>query len=295
MKNAYLIMAHHRPDLLRELIMALDDARNDIYIHIDIKAKNQDWDTAAENAKVVVIPAMSVNWGGYTQVECEYRLLKAALQDGHHDYYHFMTGVTYPIKSQDYINTYLEQHIGTEYVGFDNKRDYSFRAKYRHLFCEAGKMPGIGGKIKLKLREYYLVFQRILGVDHFKKYNMVCKKGCAYWSITEGFAKYIVGKEPLIRDMLANSISGDEIFVQTLLFNSEFQSRAKDLQDEYNGCMRELAWEHITKCNDPWHNFHLADLDYLLGSERWFALKFESDDGMDLLKELKRELKNEAQ
>lgn len=98
MKNAYLIMAHHRPDLLHELIVALDDPRNDIYIHIDIKAKNLIWDLAAEKAKVIRIPSLSVNWGGYTQVNCEYRLLKAALQDGHHDYYHLMTGVTYPIR-----------------------------------------------------------------------------------------------------------------------------------------------------------------------------------------------------
>ena len=291
MKNAYLIMAHHRPDLLHELIEALDDPRNDIYIHIDIKAKDLNWNIVAEKAKVVRISAISVNWGGYTQVDCEYRLLKAALQDGHHDYYHLMTGVTYPIKSQDYINAYLEEHNGTEYVGFDNKRDYSFRAKYKHLFCEEGKMPGLQGKIKFKLRDYYLKLQCALGIDHFKKYNMVCKKGCAYWSITEVFAKYVVGKEPLIHEMLANSISGDEVFVQTLLYNSEFRNNAKDLNDEYNGCMREFAWEHITKSNDPWHNFHLTDKNYLLDSDKWFALKFESNDGMELVQELKRNLK----
>lgn len=284
-------MAHHRPDLLRELISAIDDARNDIYIHIDIKAKDLEWDITTQNSKVVLLPPMSVNWGGYSQVECEYRLLKTALQDCHHDYYHLMTGVTYPIKSQDYINAYLEEHNGTEYVGFDNKRDYSFRAKYKHLFCEGGKMPGVQGKIKFKLREYFLKFQRILGVDHFKRYNMVCKKGCAYWSITEAFAKYVVSKESMVHEMLANSISGDEIFVQTLLYNSKFNSKIKDFDDEYNGCMREIAWEHITKCNDPWHNFHLSDLEYLLNSDKWFALKFESDDGMELVQELKRNFK----
>lgn len=290
MKNAYLIMVHHRPDLLHELLMALDDPRNDIYLHIDKKASDLDWNTTVEKAKVVVIPAISVNWGGYSQVDCEYRLLKAALSDGHHDYYHLMTGVTYPIKSQDYINEFLEENNGIEYVGFDNKKDYSFRVKYKHLFCEEGKIPGFEGKVKFKLRDYFLTLQRIAGVDHFKKYNMVCKKGCAYWSITEAFAKYVVSKEKLVHEMLVDSISGDEIFVQTLLYNSSFQDNARDLNDEYNGCMREFAWEHITKSNDPWHNFHLSDLNYLLNSDKWFALKFESDDGMELIKELKEHL-----
>ena len=90
--------------------------------------------------------------------------------------------------------------------------------------------------------------------------------------------------------MLVNSISGDEVFVQTLLYNSDFKNKAKDLNDEYNGCMREIAWEHITKCRDPWHNFHLSNLQYLLASDKWFALKFESDDGMELVQELKRNL-----
>lgn len=58
-----------------------------------------------------------------------------------------------------------------------------------------------------------------------------------------------------------------------------------------NGCMREMAWEHITKSKDPWHNFHLADKSYLLNSDKWFALKFESEDGMELVQELKRNLR----
>lgn len=127
--------------------------------------------------------------------------------------------------------------------------------KYRHLFCEEGKIPGIRGKIKRRLREYYLRLQKMARVDHFKQYNMVCKKGCAYWSITQEFAEYVAAHEEMMRDMLRYSISGDEVFVQTLLYNSKFRSRAKSLTDEYDGCMRELAWEHITQTNDPWHMY----------------------------------------
>lgn len=39
MKHAYLILAHSEKGILKELIQALDDARNDIYIHLDVKAK----------------------------------------------------------------------------------------------------------------------------------------------------------------------------------------------------------------------------------------------------------------
>lgn len=290
MKQAFLIIAHHKPHLLTELLSALDDIRNDIFLHIDLKAKELDWNLSVKKARLYIIPSMSVNWGGYSQVECEYRLLKAALQEGRHDYYHLLTGATYPIKSQDYINNYLEKHYGTEYVGFDEKKDYSFRVKYKHLFCENGKISGIEGKVKFKLRDYYIKFQRTIGVNKFKKFNLVCKKGCAYWSITQAFAQYVVDHELLVKKMLSYSISGDEIFVQTLLYNSGFRDRTKSLTDEYDGCMREFAWEHITKCPDPAHNFHFEDMNYLLNSDKWFALKFEGADGMDMIAELKKKL-----
>lgn len=40
MKHAYLIMAHNRPEMLKRLVDALDDERNDIFIHFDKKWKN---------------------------------------------------------------------------------------------------------------------------------------------------------------------------------------------------------------------------------------------------------------
>ena len=37
MKHAYLIIAHNEFEILKRLIQALDDERNDIYIHFDRK------------------------------------------------------------------------------------------------------------------------------------------------------------------------------------------------------------------------------------------------------------------
>ena len=38
MKHAYLIIAYNQPLMLQRLVCALDDKRNDIFIHIDKKA-----------------------------------------------------------------------------------------------------------------------------------------------------------------------------------------------------------------------------------------------------------------
>ena len=40
MKHAYLIMCHNNFEQLKLLLKLLDDERNDIYVHIDKKAKS---------------------------------------------------------------------------------------------------------------------------------------------------------------------------------------------------------------------------------------------------------------
>lgn len=39
MKHAYLIIAHSNLKQLHKLLLLLDDPRNDIYIHLDLKSK----------------------------------------------------------------------------------------------------------------------------------------------------------------------------------------------------------------------------------------------------------------
>lgn len=43
-KHAYLIIAHNDFEILENLIILLDDMRNDIYIHIDVKVKKFDFE-----------------------------------------------------------------------------------------------------------------------------------------------------------------------------------------------------------------------------------------------------------
>ena len=41
-RHAYLIMSFNHFDLLKKLIILLDDKRNDIFIHVDIKSEDFD-------------------------------------------------------------------------------------------------------------------------------------------------------------------------------------------------------------------------------------------------------------
>lgn len=55
MKHAYLIIAHNELEVLKRLISALDDERNDIYIHIDQKATFDGSELRVDNSKLYVL------------------------------------------------------------------------------------------------------------------------------------------------------------------------------------------------------------------------------------------------
>ena len=155
-RHAYLIMAHGNLAQLSKLVSALDDERNDIYIHIDKKTKNfNEKMITATYSKVKFIEQINVNWGGYSIVKCELLLLEAAVKFNT-DYvrYHLVSGADLPIKSQDYIHDFFEDNNG-EYIRFDPKPIslYEDRVKYYYLSLIV--------KVVVSKNIYFLFFQVI--------------------------------------------------------------------------------------------------------------------------------------
>ena len=100
-KHAYLIMAHNNFEILKKIIVLLDNEKNDIFIHIDKKVKNIDirqFEKIAKKSKVKVLNnRIDIHWGGYSQIECELLLLKESI-NGEYSYYHLISGVDLPLK-----------------------------------------------------------------------------------------------------------------------------------------------------------------------------------------------------
>lgn len=286
-RHAYMIMAHHRADLLQLLIDALDDVRNDIIIHIDKKSDMcQDY-FSVKHSRLFFVDRISVNWGGYTQVECEYRLMRKALSVGHHSYYHFLTGVNFPLWNQDHIHEFFDKHEGNEFIGFDHGADFSLRIKYYVPFSEYGKLTGISGKMIQFTRDVFKWVQDFFGIDGREKTDYDIQKGCAYFSITEGLLKVIIDHEDEMKKLMLHTICCDEVFVQTIAYNSKYKDKIFSLNNEWEGCLRELAWPSNVSGEHPGWNFSMKDIDFLLRSNNLFAMKFESPDGITVINAIK--------
>ena len=165
-KHAYLIMAYNNPNQLTKLLKLIDDPRNDIFLHIDSKSSlsPDSFSKCVDSSNIYCVTQIPVYWADYSQVEAEYILLKAALNsDASYSYYHLLSGMDLPIKTQDEIHAYFDntdkEYLGivpieSDYTRSHIKYDYSFlkSPKYR-----ASLMWKVFGKISIKCQQLFRV------------------------------------------------------------------------------------------------------------------------------------------
>ena len=279
MKHAYLIIAHNEPDVLKTLLLMLDDERNDIYLHVDTRAVelfNQFKDFQLKKGKLIILQnRIAVYWGDLSQVEVEYRLFEAALQNGPYAYYHLLSGTDLPIKSQDYIHAFFQQNAGKEFVGFwqdaAHQRDLERKVFRYYFFTKRLKdKEHLLHGITALIRNLILAVQKI---SHYRrKQTFEFKKGGNWISITENAVKYLLQYKEIVLNRMKYTLCADEIFIQTILWNSPFRERMHCTNNANTGSMREIDWEH----GSP---YIWQDHDYqtLINSNKIFARKFNSN------------------
>lgn len=276
MRHAYMIIAHNQFDLLEKIVSCLDTPNNDIYIHIDSKVKEFDFERFSQltkHSKVEFTQRVSVSWGGYSQIESELILLKAAIK-GKYDYYHLLSGVDLPVKSSEYINTFFEANSGKEFIHYclpeycktDNVKD---RVRYYYFLQDAiGRANGLMVFLTKVIRK----IQQIIGVNRLRKSDFELKCGANWFSITHELAEYVLAKESWIKKYCGNGFCVDEVFLQTLVWNSKFKERLYMPNDEgdYHSCLRYIDWTRGTP-----YVFQNEDYDELISSDYLFARKFD--------------------
>lgn len=273
MKHAYLILAHNEFDVLNRLVESIDDVRNDIYIHFDAKVKELP-NLAVKFAKLFILEnRVDVKWGDVTVVEAELNLFEMASKNEAYQYYHLLSGVDMPLKSQDYIHEFFQANHGKEFIGFytrDINEEIDRKVRRIHLFSSSFRSDaGLTNQLKRVIRAGVIKIQELTGFKRNK--NVDFKKGTQWLSISDGLVKLILTKKNNILSTYKNSFCCDEIVVQTICWNSVFKNKVFDYKDEGKGCMREIRWE-----NNVIIDWEIADFEYLMHSDKLFARKFNA-------------------
>lgn len=294
-KHAYLIMAHNEPYILERLVKLLDDKRNDLYIHIDKKNKNIDKvkiNSFVKKSKVYFTKSLDVRWGSSRQIDCELLLLEEATSRGNYGYYHLLSGVDFPLKTQDEIHSFFEKNNGKEFVCFCDfssiRSGVIDRIKYYHLFTNNLRSSK---KINLsqKLHSLFLKIQKLLKFNRIKEKENSFKYGANWFSITDDLARYVLENKKYIKKTFRYTLCADELFLQTLVFNSKFYDKLYlKADDGYSQIMRYVDW----KRGNP-YTFKLEDYDELMKSGMFFARKFSTSTDKLIIDKIYEKLRSD--
>lgn len=273
--HAYLIQAHGNFHQLAILLEALDDERNDIFVHVDAKCGDfprRELEAACKKARLSFTERIRVGWGGPSQIWSELILLKAATQAGPHEYYHLLSGADLPIKSQDEIHEFFRENAGREFVAFWKlKKTTNSRFLYSPL-CEYGK-NFLGNTVNsiFKGVQLALKVKRFPDVDY--------RYGPNWFSITDDLARYVISQEAWIRKVFSHTCNCDEIFLQTLIWTSPFKESLflgeEFLHSDINMAnARFVDWTRGPSVRHPWV-FTKDDFELLRKQPHMFARKFD--------------------
>lgn len=273
MKHAYLLIVHHEFELLNKLLIAIDDHRNDIFIHFDKKVQYIPKLSVQHAGLYILDNRIDVRWGDVSQIQSEYVLFEAANLKGPYSYYHLLSGVDMPLKNQNEIHQFFNDNLGYEFIGFtqgDIKKEIERKVMKYHLFPRYFRHNSVLLIFLVRVIRYITIrLQYLLGYS--RNNNVEFKKGTSWVSVTEEFVTFLLSSKTKVLKMYRNSFCADEIFLHTLCWNSIFRSKIYDIKNEANGCKRLIGWKDGDIVD--W-----KDNDYLIisRSDAIFARKFNS-------------------
>ena len=294
-KHAYLIMVHNDIYILEKLLSLIDNEYNDIYLHIDKKTKNIDLDelkNICKKSDLYIVKRKNVKWSSYSQIECELLLLDEALKNNKYSYYHLLSGVDLVIKDINGIYNYFEENKGMEFISFHSFNEITDleldRIKYYHILN--GNIRHHNRFIRFISRKIYelsLNIQKKIGINRLKNNNLVIRKGANWFSITDDLARYVIENKNIIRKMYIFTFCADEIFLQTLVYNSKYiENVCRKYEFEHQNAKRHIDWNR----GNP-YTYIIDDYDELMNCNDFFARKFSTNVDKEIIDKIYFELK----
>ena len=287
-KHAYLIMAHNQIELLKKLLYCLDHERNDIFLHIDKKCiyDKLELTSCCFYSKIFFTHSISVHWGGYSQIAAELILLESAINTDKYDYYHLLTGVDLPLKTQTEVLNYFDQHKGIEFISL-GKCTFMERVNFYYLFQDYFDRNNVLGHV---LNNISIKLQKLLGIQR-RSSNIRWGCGSAYFDITDDVARYVVKQKRYIKQRFKKTCCADEIFLQTIYLNSPFYE--KKILNKYKGCQHkyiERTYLDINRAID-WtrgnpYVYSKEDFQILMDSGCLWARKFDIRNNKEIIEQI---------
>ena len=276
-------MAHNQWSLLKKLIHLLDDPCNDVFLHIDKSAYNDQKKNGFSEAlqeiqenlrfsKLEIVDPVKVYWASFSEVQAEFRLLEAVASSDEYSYCHLLSGVDLPLKTNRQWYDFFE-NSGKNFIAIVPKQlEYSVRrVKYFHPLLH----NSLYRKHKiLKAADLGLEYiQRAIGINRIKGIDWKIIDGWQWFSIKHDVVLKLLEKKSFLEKMFRHTIAGTELFPQTFVFNTpSIYETLFDVVDLKRGSMRYIDW---TRGRPYVWGGDENDYSKLMKSPYMFARKFD--------------------
>ena len=286
--HAYCIIAHSEQGLLHTLLRLLDDSLNDIFLLIDAKSSLYGCELPALSfSRLYCVPPIKIWWGEYSQIDAEMRLFEYAQSKGRYSYYHLLSGVDMPIKSQKHIHEFFKNHGGAEFVEFWNQHDFRtiiykrLRKHYFHNYKRVDNRTVRQSVVRFAQKQLLSINKR-LSRKPTEEWYASHKMGPNWVSVTDDFVSYLLSKKKEIKEEYSHSFCADEIFLQSILFKSPFYSNVYRCNERtgstggkevYGRNMRLIDWDR----GEP-YTFRSEDIPEIEESDCLFVRKVDPND-----------------
>ncbi|WP_256003313.1 beta-1,6-N-acetylglucosaminyltransferase [Pedobacter deserti] len=234
MKHAFLILAHEQPKHLLKLVNKLNSDFANFYIHIDSKSKvlieSDEIQLLKAYSNVTFVTSRSTHWGGFSLVKAEIDLLKAAYDSCDNERFHLISGVDYPMVSNQHLYSFFENNVN-DYILWDESEAH--KRYYIDCFYFYDRYFGKSKANKFNyyfLKPIYVAMQRASRLL-YQYLNIKLRKqipgtfyhafGAQWFSISRSSAEYIVNylrqNEWIIKRFEHTAVSDETFFVMILM------------------------------------------------------------------------------
>lgn len=287
-KEAYLIMAHNNWDMVRKLILAIDNVDNDIFLHINLLSdmpSKEYFEKDVLHSKIFYIERKPVYWGDYTFSKVIFMFFKDAIsKEKGYQYFHILSGSDLLIKKAGELKSFLainlynnnSKRLKTNYITYHIPKDKieCFPVAEYNLFVKHWRNHnGVLRKTAKGTALLLNYMQSLIGINRMKSIGMQLYKGDSFFSVSDEFVRYALNYEGWAYEHFGKKTFGaDEFVFQTIAMNSKFSESIYDKAGENS----HPNLRHIDFARGTPYVWKMNDYDELKNTNDFFARKFDA-------------------
>lgn len=286
---AFLILAHHHPELAARLVSRLRGSDVAFFLHVDAKSDPSAFERVLPaQADVHYAPVRSaINWAGFSSCEATIKLIELARAQERFHRYVLLTGVCYPCRPAAQLMNLMRgdrEFMDAREIAPGDTQTY-WRISRNHLIDHPLLNPRKPEE-QVELWESVRAFihQYRLTLADLAPLRIPFYYGPANWALTaeaiDGVLDFV--RAPRNRDVMTRfrySFCSDEHLFQTIVGNSK---RRKALA----GSLHYVDWSEASRARGK--VLDAGHLEAIMHSGRQFARKMDPKISLGLMDELDR-------